>query len=146
MRNAKAVFGLNSRAWNGKIGCRDHSGRSWEVAAALYVEAKMQEPLAFSSWAQTRHFVRKPDAGDPHVRLDERNLETEHSCASARSRLNTLNVELHAYHGLLDSCKLDASASDLQPILEELIGTGCFQVSRKRCLSLHRPQIFRRGG
>jgi hypothetical protein len=59
-----------------------HSGRSSEVAEALYVEAKRKEPLAFSSWAQTRYSVRKLDAGDPHVRFDE-NLETEHSCTTA---------------------------------------------------------------
>jgi hypothetical protein len=33
------------------------------------------------------HLVRKPDAGDPHVRFDERDLETEPSGHRARSRL-----------------------------------------------------------
>ncbi|WP_437193285.1 hypothetical protein [Planctomicrobium sp. SH527] len=33
-------------------------------------------------WAEkSRWFLRKPDAGDPHVRFDEREVETEHGKA-----------------------------------------------------------------
>ncbi len=60
-----------------------HSGKSSEVAEALYVEAKMKEPLASPSWAQTRYSVRKPDARNPHVRFDERDLETERLSVTA---------------------------------------------------------------
>ncbi len=47
----------------------------------LYLKAK-QDRATETAQALRMNLVREPDAGNPHVRFDEREVETEHGTAS----------------------------------------------------------------
>ena len=53
------------------------------LATRLMLAGRGRHPMPATAW----HPVREPDAGDPHVRFDERDVETEHGSA----RLGTGN-------------------------------------------------------
>ena len=63
----------------------------------------MQPPVGESM----NHLVRKPDAGNPHVRFDERGVETEsmasYSGTSNRKGWSPLRLRLNFTAPLLDS-------------------------------------------
>ena len=66
----------------------------------------MQPPVGESM----NHLVRKPDAGNPHVRFDERGAETEstasYSGTSNRKGWSPLRLRLNFTAPLLDSTNL----------------------------------------
>ena len=65
-----------------------HTGYTSGVADALYVVVKVGELLAFHRGRRLGTLSESRDAGNSHVRFDERDLETErHDRHRARSRL-----------------------------------------------------------
>jgi hypothetical protein len=80
----------------------------------------MQPPVGESM----NHLVRKPDAGNPHVRFDERGVETEsmasYSGTSNRKGWSPLRLRLNFTAPLLDSTNPRMSrVSSLGQILVE---------------------------
>ena len=73
----------------------------------------MQPPVGESM----NHLVRKPDAGNPHVRFDERGVETEsmasYSGTSNRKGWSPLRLRLNFTAPLLDSTNAVVSSSAL---------------------------------